>query len=74
MTNLELIEYDPTPAGNGLSEKRTVVAVSTSYSSLVKYCKETYGVGIGKSKDNMWKTYYIIQKSKIIVVPEKHSK
>ena len=73
MTSLELIEVDPTPGGCGLPNSRTVKAVSSSYQTLVDYCKETFDSPIGEKKD-MWAVYYEIKNSNIVIVQENINK
>jgi len=73
MTQLQLIEIDPTPGGCGLPEDRTIKAVSSSYKALVEHCKEKFNSPIGK-KENMWDVYYEIEDSKIAIVQEYISK
>lgn len=70
MTQLELVHHEQVIDQNGQGMKRTVVAVSSSYSALVDHCKERFNktideVGCGKSK------YYTIHESKIAIVPSK---
>jgi hypothetical protein len=71
MTQLELVEHDLTPCGEGNPIKRTVVSVSSSHTALREYCKETYGVEVGHEKINDKDKYYTIHESKIIIVPPK---
>jgi hypothetical protein len=70
MTQLELVKHEQVIDQNGQGIRRTVVAVSSSYSALVDHCKETFKkkideVGCGKSK------YYTIQESNIAIVSAK---
>jgi hypothetical protein len=69
MTQLELVKLEQVIDQNGQGIRRTVVAVSSSYSALVEYCGEIGGkldeVGCGKPK------YYTIQESEITIVPSK---
>lgn len=70
MTQLELVKHEQVIDQNGQSMRRTVVAVSSSYSALVDYCKDTFNkkinkVGCGKPK------YYTIQDSPIAIIPSK---
>lgn len=75
MTQLELVKHEIVVDFGGMGDsgntmRRTVVAVSTSYSALVDYCSETYHseideVGCGKQR------YYTIQESQIAIVPSK---
>ncbi len=69
MTNLELVEHDLTPCGNGLPIIRTVVAVSTSATALSKYCKDEYGTEVGHNNVNEHEKYYTIQEGSIKIVP-----
>jgi hypothetical protein len=71
MTQLELVEHDLNPCGEGKPIIRQVVAVSSSYSALVEHCKETYGSEIGHEKCNDNEMYYTIHESKIVIVPSK---
>lgn len=75
MTNLELVEHVPVKINDlfGKVMKRNVVAVSTSYSALVKHCKETYNedvISVDESMDRKGSdgTYYTIHNSPIIIV------
>jgi len=69
MTQLELVKHEQVIDNNLIVMKRTVVAVSSSYSALVEHCGEIGGeigeVGCGKSK------YYTIQESNIVIIPSK---
>ncbi len=70
MTQLELVYHEQVIDQRGQGMRRTVVAVSSSYSALVEHCKETFNkkiedVGCGKAK------YYTIQESSITIVPSK---
>lgn len=73
MTNLKLIEVDPTPGGNGLPDSRTTKAVSVSYSALEDYCKENFGKPIGQP-DDMWAKYYVIEEADFVIVQPNQSK
>lgn len=74
MTSLQLVKIDPTPCGNGLPEIRTTKAVSSSYSALVEYCKETFETSIGKPVDNLFDVYYEIEDTDIVIVSDNQSK
>lgn len=76
MTQLKLVEIDPNPAGNGLPEKRTIKAVSSSWSTLKEYCKETFGKTPNEDEDpkKMWEIRYEIESSNIVIVQENISK
>jgi len=74
MTNLQLVEIDPTPGGNGLPDIRTVKAVSSSHSALVEYCKETFGSLVGKPIGFSWEMYYEIEDTDVIIVSGNQSK
>ena len=80
MTQLQLVEVDPTPGGNGLPDIRTVKAVSSSWSSLKDYCMKVYGKeAIPAPKDYMgqnhtWDVHYVIEPSNIVMVQESISK
>jgi len=70
MTQLELVKHEQIINQNGRGIRRTVVAVSSSYSALVDHCKDTFNkkidvVGCGKPM------YYTIQDSPIAIVPSK---
>jgi hypothetical protein len=70
MTQLELVEHEQVINAKGQNIRRTVVAVSSSWSALVEHCKDKLGgkidkVGCGKP------TYFTIQQSKIVIVPSK---
>ena len=71
MTNLELVEHDLTPCGNGRPVRRTVVAMSSSYSALERHCKETYKTEVGEKDGYSMETYYTIHESKGVIVPSK---
>jgi hypothetical protein len=75
MTQLELVEHDLTPWIDGLPIKRTIVAMSSSYSSLVEYCKETYGTDVKEdgmvSSSDSADIYYTIHSSKVVIVQPK---
>lgn len=73
MTQLQLIEIDPTPGGIGLPEIRTIKAVSSSYQALVEHCKEKFNSSIGM-KEKIWDVYYEIEDSEIVIVQESISK
>ena len=80
MTQLQLVEVDPTPGGNGLPDTRTIKAVSSSWTTLKEYCKETYGKDATAppadylGKNHTWDVHYIIEPSKIVIVQENISK
>jgi len=76
MTQLQLVEVDPTPGGNGLPDIRTIKAVSTSWSTLKDYCKETFGKVPNEedTPDNIWEIKYEIENSDIVIVQENISK
>jgi len=70
MTQLELVKHEQVIDQKGQGIRRIVIAVSSSHSALVDYCKDTFKkkidvVGCGKPK------YYTIQQSNIVIVPSK---
>ena len=70
MTNLALVKHEKIIIGNDVGVRRSPVAVSTSYSALVEYCKDNLGgvidgIGCGKSK------YFTIQDSDLLIIPSK---
>lgn len=71
MTQLELVEHDLNPCGEGKPISREVVAVSSSYSALVDHCKETYKQDIGHENVTDKNKYYTIHESTIAIVPSK---
>jgi len=80
MTQLQLVEVGPTPGGVGLSQCRTILAVSSSWTSLENYCLETYGKNAIAppedyfGKNHTWEVHYVIESSKIVIVPDRISK
>jgi hypothetical protein len=76
MTQLQLVEVDPNPGFNGLPETRTIKAVSTSWSTLKEYCKETFGTLPSKDIDikRIYDIRYEIEESNIVIVQENVSK
>jgi hypothetical protein len=69
MTQLELVHHEQVIDSKGQGIRRTIVAVSSSHSALVKHCEVIGGVidevGCGKQK------YYTIQDSPILILPYK---
>ena len=67
MTNLELVRINIT-SGNNKIEK--VVAMSTSYSALEKYCLEEFKKEAGKEIEHWTEEHYIIRPSKVVLIKE----
>jgi hypothetical protein len=80
MTNLQLVEVDPTPGGNGLPALRTVVAISSSWKALEDYCLDTYGKNATAppenyfGKNHTWEVHYVIEPSSVVIVRENINK
>jgi len=74
MTQLQLVEIDTNPGGNGLPDKREVKAVSSSWSTLKGYCKETYGQEPNVMPKDVFHVRYEIEPSDITIVQENISK
>jgi len=74
MTQLQLVEIDPNPGGDGLPDTRKIKAVSSSWSTLKGCCKETYGKTPNVTPDDMWEVRYEIESSDIVIVQENISK
>ena len=74
MTQLQLIQIDPTPVGYGSPEKKTVLAVSSSWSALRDYCIENYGQTPNDNPDSIWDVRYKIEKSNIVIVRDNASR
>jgi len=70
MTQLQLVEID---SRKEISVK-TVKAVSSSWTTLKDYCKETYGKTPNDKSDSNWEIRYEIEESDIVVVRENISK
>ena len=71
MTQLELVEHDLTPCGEGKPIQRTVVAVSSSHTALRDFCTNTYKINVGHENVDDREKYYTIHQSKIAIVPSK---
>lgn len=67
MKTYELIEVDLTPCGNGLPERRTVIAVG-SETLLDQYVKREFNKPVGKPDTFTWDNYYEIHPSTIKVL------
>jgi len=70
MTNLELVKHEQIIDMNGQSIRRTVVAVSSSYSALVEHCKEMYNTDVSKPFCGKPR-YYTVLHSNITIIPSK---
>lgn len=70
MTQLELVKHEPVIDQNGQSMRRTVVAVSSSYSALEEHCQVYFGQAIEETIGGK-ETYYTIQNSEIRIVQSK---
>lgn len=66
MTQLELVKHEQVVKGNQVGMQRTVIAVSTSYNALEKFCEQELGGEIGEIGDQT--PYYTIQDTKITIV------
>lgn len=70
MTQLQLVEVDARKE----NVVRTIKAVSSSWSTLKEYCKETYDKTPNEKPDSMWDIRYEIEPSDIVIVRENISK
>jgi hypothetical protein len=70
MTQLQLVEIDARKE----IEVRTIKAVSSSWSTLIGYCEDTFDKTPNDESDSKWDVRYTIEESKIIIVQEKISK
>ena len=74
MTQLQLVEINPVPDGNGFTSKK-IKAVSSSHSTLMDYCHNTFGKRVGSMPgSNESDVYYEIESSDIVIVQEKITK
>lgn len=70
MTQLQLVEVDARKE----QIKRTVKAVSSSWSVLKEYCQKTYGQTPNEGFSTNWDVSYEIEQSDIVIVQENISK
>ena len=70
MTQLELVKHEPVIISTNKGMRRTVVAVSSSYSALEEHCQEYFGQAIEETIGGK-ETYYTIQNSQIRIIPSK---
>jgi hypothetical protein len=70
MTQLQLVEVDARKE----QIKRGVKAISTSWSTLAKYCQETFGQEPSDDSNPGWEVTYKIEKSDIVIVQENTNK
>ena len=68
MTQLELVEHDLTPCGEGKPIIRQVVAMSTSATALSEYCKDQFDTEVGHENLNEFDKYYTIHPSNVTIV------
>ena len=71
MTNLALVKHEEFIKGIEKGIRRSPVAVSTSYSALVEYCKDEHNSEIDKIGCRK-SIYYTIQNSDLLIIPSKH--
>lgn len=70
MTQLQLVEVDASKE----NVKRTVKAVSTSWSTLAKYCQETFDQEPSDDPNTGWEVRYKIEESGIVIVQDNTNK
>jgi hypothetical protein len=70
MTQLQLVEVDARKE----QIKKTIKAVSTSWSTLAKYCQDTFGQEPSEPSNPGWEVTYKIEESDIVIVQENTSK
>jgi len=68
MINLELVEHDLTPCGEGKPITRTVVAMATSHTALREYCKDQFDTEVVHENANEFDKYYTIHQFKVRIV------
>lgn len=66
MTQLQLVEVDARKE----NVTREVKAVSSSWSTLSDYCKQTFGETPNEESGSKWSLRYEIEESNIVIVQE----
>ena len=65
MTNLELVRINITSYNRKI---RTVVAMSTSYKALQRYCLEEFKQEAGREIEHWPEEHYVIEHSEVVLV------
>lgn len=69
MTNLELVHIQ---VGTGNKKVETVLAMSSSYSALKRYCEDRFNANVEDEPDHWTQSHYKIRQSNMVIVPENY--